>query len=107
MSDNDLTPAERAEIERVHGVLADPAIVGPRHRVHALVGARPSTFPSLTITKEVADGNQASSGHVVLTSQANESRGSLSRAGLITRTRAPRWVALRAGSSPARTRRHT
>jgi hypothetical protein len=26
MSDDDLTPAERAEIERVHGVLADPAV---------------------------------------------------------------------------------
>jgi hypothetical protein len=26
MSDDDLTPAERAEIERMHGVLADPAV---------------------------------------------------------------------------------
>jgi hypothetical protein len=26
MSDDDLTPAERAEIDRVHGVLADPAV---------------------------------------------------------------------------------
>src|SRR6476659_525742 len=26
MSDDDLTPAERAEIERVHGVLAEPAV---------------------------------------------------------------------------------
>ena len=26
MSDDDLAPAERAEIERVHGVLADPAV---------------------------------------------------------------------------------
>lgn len=35
-------------------------------------GVRPSTFPTLTITKEVADGDQASSGQVVLTGQANE-----------------------------------
>lgn len=35
-------------------------------------GVRPSTFPTLTVTKEVADGNQASSGQVVLTGQANK-----------------------------------
>jgi hypothetical protein len=35
-------------------------------------GVRPSTFPTLTVTKEVADGNQASSGQVVLTGHANE-----------------------------------
>ena len=35
-------------------------------------GVRPSTFPTLTVTKEVADGDQASSGRVVLTGQANE-----------------------------------
>ena len=35
-------------------------------------GVGPSTFPTLTVTKEVADGNQASSGQVVLTGQANE-----------------------------------
>ena len=34
-------------------------------------GVRPNTFPTLTVTKEVADGNQASSGQVVLTGQAN------------------------------------
>ena len=196
MSDDDLTPAERAEIERVHGVLADPAVwaeppldlqervvaaiaeeagTGPRRRrrriryavmavaaavvlaagvtvglqatprdepvqfaapltgtplaphaaanatltktqsgwkieLHATglprrtdgefyeawlksdagllvpigtfnegadvtlwAGVGPSTFPTLTVTKEVADGNQASSGQVVLIGQANES----------------------------------
>ena len=193
MSDDDLTPAERAEIERVHGVLADPAVwaeppldlqervvaaiaeeagAGPRRRriryalmavaaavvlavgvtvglqatrdepvqftaslsgtrlepdaaanvtmtkthsgwkieLHAtglprrsdgefyeawlksdaglLVpvgtfnegadvtlwsGMGPSRFPTLTITKEVADGNQASSGQVVLIGEANKS----------------------------------
>jgi hypothetical protein len=36
-------------------------------------GAAPSTFPTLTITQEVADGDQASSGHVVLVGQAVES----------------------------------
>ena len=36
-------------------------------------GVGPSAFPTLTVTKEVADGNQASSGQVVLTGQANES----------------------------------
>ncbi|GAB3061908.1 hypothetical protein GCM10027053_25340 [Intrasporangium mesophilum] len=36
-------------------------------------GVSPTTFPTLTITKEVADGNQASSGQVVLTGQANKS----------------------------------
>jgi hypothetical protein len=35
-------------------------------------GVAPSTFPTLTVTKEVADGNQASSGQVVLTGHANE-----------------------------------
>jgi hypothetical protein len=35
-------------------------------------GVRPSTFPTLTVTKEVADGDQASSGQVVLTGQASE-----------------------------------
>jgi hypothetical protein len=35
-------------------------------------GVRPSTFPTLTVTKEVADGDQASSGQVVLTGQANK-----------------------------------
>jgi hypothetical protein len=36
-------------------------------------GVGPSTFPTLTITEEVADGNQASSGQVVLTGQAKQS----------------------------------
>jgi hypothetical protein len=36
-------------------------------------GVGPSTFPTLTVTKEVTDDNQASSGQVVLTGQANES----------------------------------
>ena len=36
-------------------------------------GVSPRTFPTLTVTKEVADGNQASSGQVVLIGQANES----------------------------------
>ena len=35
-------------------------------------GVRPSTFPTLTVTKEVADGDQSSSGQVVLTGQANK-----------------------------------
>ena len=36
-------------------------------------GVGPSAFPTLTVTTEVADGNQASSGQVVLIGQANES----------------------------------
>ena len=36
-------------------------------------GVGPNTFPTLTVTKEVADGDQASSGQVVLTGHANES----------------------------------
>ena len=36
-------------------------------------GVGPSDFPTLTITQEVADGDQASSGHVVLIGQADES----------------------------------
>ena len=36
-------------------------------------GVGPSTFPTLTVTKETADGNQASSGQVVLIGHANES----------------------------------
>jgi len=36
-------------------------------------GVGPSTFPTLTVTKEIADGNQASSGQVVLIGHTNES----------------------------------
>ncbi len=36
-------------------------------------GVGPSTLPTLTVTKEVADGNQASSGQVVLIGRAHES----------------------------------
>ena len=36
-------------------------------------GVGPSTFPTLTVTEEVADGDQASSGRVALIGQANES----------------------------------
>src|SRR5829696_6597637 len=41
MDDADLTPAERAEIERVHGVLADPAVWQhpPAHLQEAVVAA--------------------------------------------------------------------
>ena len=36
-------------------------------------GVGPGDFPTLTITQEVADGDQASSGQVVLIGQAEES----------------------------------
>jgi len=36
-------------------------------------GVAPSTFSTLTVTREVADGDQASSGQVVLIGQADES----------------------------------
>ena len=36
-------------------------------------GVPPSTFSTLTVTQEVADGDQASSGQVVLIGQAAES----------------------------------
>lgn len=36
-------------------------------------GVGPSTLPTLTVTEEVADGNQASSGEVVLIGRASES----------------------------------
>ena len=36
-------------------------------------GVGPNAFPTLTVTKEIADGNQASSGQVVLVGQANKS----------------------------------
>ncbi len=36
-------------------------------------GVGPSIFPTLTVTREVADGDQASSGQVVLIGQADES----------------------------------
>jgi hypothetical protein len=36
-------------------------------------GVGPNTFPTLTVTREVADGDQASSGEVVLVGQAHES----------------------------------
>ena len=36
-------------------------------------GVGPAGFPTLTITREVADGNQASSGQVVLVGQSSES----------------------------------
>ena len=35
-------------------------------------GVAPSTFPTLTVTREVADGDQASSGQVVLMGQADD-----------------------------------
>jgi hypothetical protein len=36
-------------------------------------GVGPSDFPTLTVTQEIADGDQASSGQVVLAGQADES----------------------------------
>jgi len=36
-------------------------------------GVGPGTFPTLTVTREIADGDQASSGQVVLIGQADES----------------------------------
>lgn len=38
-------------------------------------GVAPSSFPTVTITRELADGDQASSGEVVLVGQASESSG--------------------------------
>jgi hypothetical protein len=43
------------------------------HDVVLWSGVGPADFPTLTITREVADGNQASSGQVVLVGQASES----------------------------------
>ena len=43
------------------------------HDVTLWSGVGPTTFPTLTVTREVADGDQASSGHVVLMGDADES----------------------------------
>lgn len=43
------------------------------HDVVLWAGVGPADFPLLTVTREVADGNQASSGEVVLTGQPHRS----------------------------------
>ncbi len=43
------------------------------HDVVLWAGVPPTAFPTLTVTREVADGNQASSGQVVLIGQTNRS----------------------------------
>jgi anti-sigma-K factor RskA len=43
------------------------------HDVVLWAGVPPTAFPTLTVTREVADGNQASSGQVVLIGQASRS----------------------------------
>ncbi len=59
MSDDDLTPAERAEIERVHGVLADPAVsadplssLAPEFSSAASSASRASEFSHITLAAQ-------------------------------------------------------
>jgi hypothetical protein len=49
MDDADLTPAERAEIERVAGVLADPAVWLEPPADHQAVSYKQMTLPTKRI----------------------------------------------------------
>lgn len=55
------------------GLLVPIGTFNDGHDVTLWSGVGPTTFPTLTVTREVADGDQASSGHVVLMGQADES----------------------------------
>jgi hypothetical protein len=55
------------------GLLVPIGTFNDGHDVTLWSGVGPSTFPTLTVTREVADGDQASSGQVVLIGQADES----------------------------------
>ena len=55
------------------GLLVPIGTFNDGHDVTLWSGVHPTTFPTLTVTREVADGDQASSGQVVLMGQADES----------------------------------
>jgi Anti-sigma-K factor rskA len=55
------------------GLLVPIGTFNDGHDVTLWSGVGPSTFPTLTVTREVADGDQASSGQVVLIGQPDES----------------------------------
>ena len=55
------------------GVLVPIGTFNDGHDVTLWSGVGPTTFPTLTVTREVTDGDQASSGQVVLMGQADES----------------------------------
>lgn len=55
------------------GLLVPIGTFNDGHDVTLWSGVGPTAFPTLTVTREVADGDQASSGQVVLTGQADES----------------------------------
>ena len=55
------------------GLLVPIGTFNDGHDVTLWSGVGPTTFPTLTVTREVADGDQASSGQVVLMGQADES----------------------------------
>jgi RNA polymerase sigma factor (sigma-70 family) len=55
------------------GLLVPIGTFNDGHDVTLWSGVRPTTFPTLTVTREVADGDQASSGQVVLMGQADAS----------------------------------
>jgi hypothetical protein len=55
------------------GLLVPIGTFNDGHDVTLWSGVGPSIFPTLTVTREVADGDQASSGQVVLIGQADES----------------------------------
>jgi len=55
------------------GLLVPIGTFNDGHDVTLWSGVRPTSFPTLTVTREVADGDQASSGQVVLMGLADES----------------------------------
>ena len=55
------------------GVLVPIGTFNEGAEVVLWAGVSPVDFPTITVTKEQADGNQASSGQVVLSGHANES----------------------------------
>ena len=55
------------------GLLVPIGTFNEGHDVTLWSGVGPTTFPTLTVTREAADGDQASSGQVVLMGQADES----------------------------------
>ncbi|HET6167324.1 MAG TPA: anti-sigma factor [Marmoricola sp.] len=62
-----------AWLKKADGTLVPIGTFNDGRDVILWAGVGPADFPLLTITREVADGNQASSGQVVLAGRASES----------------------------------
>ena len=60
-----IPPLRSGSVEPMTSLLTE-GLVAKGHDVTLWAGASPEDFPLFTVTREVADGNQASSGDVVL-----------------------------------------